>query len=552
MKKHGLSKRILLTRGDLFDAVEDRFRGRFDVVASNPPYVEEPYREKLQREVSEHEPPAALFAGSDGLDFIRRLVSNAAPWLKSGGRILFEIGRSQSAAVGQTARACGLCRARVRKGLRRYRPRCLREEEMKKFVIEGGHKLNGKIRVSGSKNAALPILAATLMTEDECRISNVPDLSDIRVMCELLGELGVETEFSDGVILTKPVDNTGYEATWEIVKKMRASVCVLGPLLAARSRAKVSYPGGCNIGTRPIDLHLKGLRELGTNFDIEHGYIHGESRRLRGAKMYLGGHFGSSVLATANVMSAAVLADGETVISHAAAEPEVVALAEFLNAMGAKISGAGSSRIVVEGVSELHGAEYRVIPDRIETLTHVMAAGITRGRLRLLGAEPDHLSAVTDKLGGIGVQVDRIEDGLEAYATGDIKPADITTLPYPGFPTDGQAQMMALLATANGTSFITERVFPDRFMHVAELNRLGADIRRAGPTAVVNGVDKLSGAQIMAADLRAGAGLVLAALVAEGVTEIHRVYHIDRGYESIEEKLCSVGAQIERTEAEAP
>ncbi len=421
---------------------------------------------------------------------------------------------------------------------------------MDKFIVHGGAKLNGTVSISGSKNAALPILAASLLTDEPCVIRNVPALSDIRTMGEVLGSLGMSVSHEQGIARTILAEPDKTIAPWELVKKMRASISVLGPLVATRGVAEVSMPGGCAIGTRPIDLHLKGLEALGVKFTIEHGYVKGECEKLKGAEVYLGGHFGSSVLATANVLSAAVLAEGETVISHAAAEPEIVDLANFLIAMGAKIEGAGSASIHVEGVDKLHGADHTVIADRIETITFMMAAAITGGHVKLMGGVYSHLNAVVDTLGTIGVQVNKIPGGIEVLPAGKLEPVEVTTLPYPGFPTDGQAQLMALLTIADGTSFVTERVFPDRFMHVSELARLGANIRRAGATAVVSGVKGLSGAQVMASDLRASAALVIAGLVAKGDTDIYRVYHIDRGYERIELKLNALGAGIERVEAE--
>ena len=421
---------------------------------------------------------------------------------------------------------------------------------MDKFVINGGKPLSGSVKIGGAKNAALPILAATLMAEGPCFIHNVPSLSDIRTMAEVLEELGVSVNIGDDHSVSTIVkDETHSVASYALVKKMRASISVLGPLLAARGYAKVSFPGGCAIGTRPIDLHIKGLTELGAKFTRRHGYITAECDRLQGAEIYLGGHFGSSVLATANVMSVAALAEGETIISHAACEPEVIDLANFLNSMGASIEGAGSARIVIKGVRSLKGTTYKIIPDRIEALTFLIAGAITRSPIGLDGAEFSHLNAVIDKLSDIGVSVLRTSKGLEVVPSEHLRPVEATTLPYPGFPTDAQAQLMALLTIAEGTSLITERVFPDRFMHIAELNRLGADIRRAGPTSIVNGVTKLSGAQVMASDLRASAALVLAGLVAQGTTEVLRVYHIDRGYEGFEKKLQLLGADIERCKA---
>ncbi|RKY18115.1 MAG: UDP-N-acetylglucosamine 1-carboxyvinyltransferase [Planctomycetota bacterium] len=423
---------------------------------------------------------------------------------------------------------------------------------MDKFVIEGGHPLSGTVEISGSKNAALPLMAAALMAARPCVVRNVPSLSDVRTMTGVLRELGMDADYDPAsrTFTASVRDTSRCTAPYSLVKKMRASISVLGPLVAARGYAKVSYPGGCAIGTRPIDLHLKGLSALGVRFKIEHGYIIARAERLKGAEIYLGGHYGSSVLATANVMCAAALAEGETVISHAAAEPEIVDLAGFLNAMGASVEGAGSTRVVVRGVSSLSGADYSVIPDRIEAATFLIAAAMTRSPLTVKGAVYAHLNAVIDKLQEVGVGILRTDAGLEVVPSERMRPVEITTLPYPGFPTDVQAQMMALLALVRGTSFVTERIFPDRFMHVAELNRLGADIRRAGPTAVINGVSRLSGAHVMASDLRASAALVLAGLVAEGTTEVLRIYHIDRGYERIEEKLNLLGARIKRLPAE--
>ncbi|MFA4986300.1 MAG: UDP-N-acetylglucosamine 1-carboxyvinyltransferase [Candidatus Brocadiia bacterium] len=422
---------------------------------------------------------------------------------------------------------------------------------MDKLVVRGGKPLSGTVKVGGSKNAALPILAATILAQKDCTLRNVPNLTDINTMLEVLRKLGVNADFSEpGVVRTRLEDNSQNTAPYSLVKKMRASISVLGPLLAARGYGIVSYPGGCNIGTRPIDLHLKGLAALGARFKIEHGYIMGECERLRGTEVYLGGHFGSSVLATANVMCAAALADGVTSITHAAAEPEIEDLANFLNAMGASIEGAGSSRITVHGVRTLSGADYTIIPDRIETITLIVAGAITRSPITIEGAVYSHINAVVDKLAEVGVGVLRTSKGVEVVPSAQFRPVEIVTLPYPGFPTDGQAQVMTLLTIANGTSMVTENVFPDRFMHVAELNRLGADIKRAGETAIITGVPKLSGAQIMASDLRASAALVLAGLAAEGATEVLRVYHIDRGYEKFDEKLRALGADIERQPSE--
>jgi UDP-N-acetylglucosamine 1-carboxyvinyltransferase len=334
------------------------------------------------------------------------------------------------------------------------------------------------------------------------------------------------------------------------VRKMRASVCVLGPLLARRGHARVSLPGGCVFGVRPIDLHLKGLKALGARIRIDHGYIDARAEKLRGTTIYLGGAFGSTVLGTANVMMAATLAEGTTVIECAACEPEVADLAGFLNAMGAKIRGAGTPRVEIEGVAELHGVEYKVIPDRIEAGTFLIAAAMTGGDVVVEGAYPEHLSAVIDVLQQMGAQFSCENHTMRVRAEVPCTPIDVTTLPYPGFPTDLQAQMMAYLATANGMSVITEKIYPDRFIHIAELVRMGAKIRKEGPSAIISGVKKLSGAPVMASDLRASASLILAGLVATGITEVHRIYHLDRGYERIEERLAALGAMVRRESEE--
>jgi UDP-N-acetylglucosamine 1-carboxyvinyltransferase len=336
-------------------------------------------------------------------------------------------------------------------------------------------------------------------------------------------------------------------AEYELVRQMRASVCVMGPLLAKRRRAQVSMPGGCAIGDRPIDLHIHGLKALGAEFDLVNGDVLLRSKRLSGADIFLGGPFGSSVTATANVMMAAVLADGRTLIESAACEPEVVDLANFLNACGAKITGQGTPAIVVEGVTSLKGTEYKVVPDRIEAGTFLIAAAITNGDLELLGARIEHLRAVVDVLRRVGVIVERGERGMVVSSSRRLEPVEITTQPFPGFPTDLQAQVMALLSLADGNSVITEKIFPDRFLHVGELSRMGARLRKEGPTVIIEGAKKLIGAPVMASDLRASAALVLAGLIAKGTTRVHRVYHIDRGYERIEEKLKAVGASIRRT-----
>jgi UDP-N-acetylglucosamine 1-carboxyvinyltransferase len=418
---------------------------------------------------------------------------------------------------------------------------------LEKFVIEGGRPLKGTVKVSGSKNAALPILAATLLADGKCVLKGVPRLEDIKTMCQIISELGVSVErMPNGDMVTEVVYDKPCMASYDLVRKMRASVCVLGPLLGRRGRAKVSQPGGCVIGVRPIDLHLKGFSVLGAKIKTEHGYVVAHARRLRGASMFLGGTFGSTVTGTANVLMAATLAQGTTVIENAACEPEVQDLAEFLVKMGADISGIGTHKLVVKGVNRLHGAEHTVIPDRIEAGTYMIAAAITKGRLVIDNCRVDHLSAVIDKLKSVGVKISAKGRSCRVWADGRPGPADITTLPYPGFPTDMQAQFMALQAVSNGISVVTERIYPDRFMHVAELLRMGADIRKEGPNAIIHGVARLSGAPVMASDLRASAALVLAGLAAEGRTELRRIYHIDRGYDRIEEKLNPAGARIRR------
>lgn len=430
------------------------------------------------------------------------------------------------------------------------------------FVIEGGRRLSGRIRVNGSKNAALPLLAAGLLTDDAVVLRGVPDLSDIRNMERLLGELGAPCERGDdGSVRLRVVDDSDSHARYDIVRTMRASICVLGPLVAKRGWARVSLPGGCAIGQRPVDLHLRGLEALGARIELEGGDIIArapESGRLVGATVFLGGPFGSTVLGTANVMSAAVLADGVTVIESAACEPEIVDLAKMLTAMGAKIEGAGSPRIRITGVESLGGVDHRVIPDRIEAGTYMCAAAITGGELTLEDCPLDAMMAATDTLHHIGVRVDAVGCGddpmrreVVVTGSGELSSVQITTQPHPGFPTDLQAQFMALLTLASGNSVITEKIFPERFLHVAELSRMGANIHRQGATAVVTGVDHLTGAPVMASDLRASAGLVIAALAARGTTVVNRVYHIDRGYESLETKLAGVGAMIRRETAEA-
>ena len=418
---------------------------------------------------------------------------------------------------------------------------------MEEIVIRGGQKLKGTVKISGAKNSALPILAASLLSEETSIIENVPRLRDINTMKNLLESLGVKVTFEGNRVIVEPGNFVGYEAPYEFVSTMRASICLLGPLLVRQRKARISLPGGCVIGTRPIDLHLKGLAALGADINIRHGYIIARAEQLIGNdNIYLGGPFGSSVLATCNVMMAAVLAKGETVIEDAACEPEVLDLANFLIKMGAKIKSAGSHRIVIKGVNKLKGAKHRIMPDRIETGTYMIAAAITGGDINIVNANLRHISAITDRLKQAGVEIIKIDKKIKVRVKDSIKPIDVTTLPYPGFPTDMQAQMTALMSVTEGISVITEKVFPRRFLHVSELIRMGCRVYLEGSSAIINGIKRLSGAQVMASDLRASAALVLAGLVAEGQTVISRVYHLDRGYERMEEKLAGLGANIKR------
>jgi UDP-N-acetylglucosamine 1-carboxyvinyltransferase len=418
---------------------------------------------------------------------------------------------------------------------------------MDTLVIKGGVPLSGEVTISGAKNAVLPILAATLLTREPCVIRRVPDLSDVKFMGQILASLGAKVRLEDDVIRVQAAKIQGV-GDYELIRKMRGSICIMGPLLARLHKATVSLPGGCVIGARPINLHLKGFQALGAKVTIENGYVRAGARRLVGAEMFLGGRSGSTVLGTANILMAAVLAEGMTRIESAACEPEIVDLIKFLNAMGAKITGAGSPTITIEGVKELHGAEHEVIPDRIEAATYAIAAAATNGEVTLLGARCDHMHAVIDKLKDSGIAVERKGSAMTVRRKGRLKPVDVTTLPFAGFPTDAQAQMMALMTLTPGISIITERVFEARFMHVSELARLGADIEIEGPSAIVKGGRPLSGAQVMASDLRASAALVIAGLAAGGTTRISRVYHLDRGYEQMDAKLRKLGARIERVE----
>ncbi len=418
---------------------------------------------------------------------------------------------------------------------------------MDKFLIWGGKQLKGEIQISGCKNAVLPILSASLLAETPSTIKNVPWLKDVDTMILILEAMGAKIKRSfDADIIVDPTELNNWEAPYELVRKMRSSIYVLGTLLGRFGKAVVSLPGGCVIGPRPIDLHIKGLTELGAKIERRHGYLVAEGKKLVGKNIFLGGPAGSSVGATGNVMLAAVKADGKTVIESAACEPDIVDLARFLKKMGAKIEGEGTSTITIEGVKKLQGTEYKVIPDRIEAGTFMVAAAITGGDVTLKGTLPIHLQSVTDKLREAGIDVTIHNGDIRVNAAGTAKPVEIVTLPYPGFPTDLQAQFMALMSVTPGDSHIVEKIYPDRFIHVGELTRLGANITMDNNSAIVRGVPKLSGAPIMASDLRASAALILAGLVAEGETLIHRVYHIDRGYEDIEVKLAKVGAKIKR------
>ncbi len=417
---------------------------------------------------------------------------------------------------------------------------------MDKFLIHGPTRLEGSVPTATAKNAVLPILAACLLTEEPCVIREVPLLEDVSTMARLLRSMGVKVELRRRTMKIAAAGKIERTATYDIVRKMRASYYVLGPLLGRFGDARVSLPGGCAIGPRPVDLHLKGIAALGAEVRLEHGYIHAKGRPLRGGTMVLEGTSGPSVGATANTMMAAALARGETVIEAAACEPEVIDLANFLIAMGAKVEGHGTPVVRVKGVKRLHGADYRPIADRVEAGTLAVAAAITRGNLEITGCEPEHLSSVIDRLRQAGATVETGKRRLVVSAERRPGPVTVATAPYPGFPTDLQAQFTALLAGSHGTSVVTENVFESRFLHVLELNRMGAKIDINGRMAVIEGVEHLSGAQVMASDLRASAALVLAAIAARGDTEIQRIYHLDRGYESLEQKLGSVGAKIER------
>ena len=415
---------------------------------------------------------------------------------------------------------------------------------MDKLVLEGGVPLQGEVRVSGAKNAALPILCASLLTPDPLTLTNVPHLNDVRTMETLLAQMGVKREAIDGSAIVLDASHIDWPlAPYELVKTMRASILALGPLLARCGEARVSLPGGCAIGLRPVDQHVKGLIAMGAEIDLDHGYINARATRLSGAKFLFDV---VTVTGTENLMMAATLAAGVTTLENAAREPEVVDLAECLNAMGARISGAGSDRITIEGVERLSGTTYAIMPDRIETGTFVAAAAATGGDVAITGTRPDTLEAVRDKLAEAGADIAADGATIRVRRAKSLQPASVRTAPYPAFPTDMQAQFMALATKAGGTSIITETIFENRMMHVQELRRMGADIDVEGNTAIVKGVDALTGTTVMATDLRASACLVIAGLIAEGLTTIDRIYHLDRGYERIEEKLSGLGARIRR------
>ena len=418
---------------------------------------------------------------------------------------------------------------------------------MDMFVVQGGRRLEGRVTVSGAKNAALPIMAASLAATGRTVLHGVPALIDVQTLCELLQNLGMHVARGDsGDLSLEVIDDRPCVAGYDLVRRMRAGICVLGPLLARRGRACVSLPGGCNIGDRPVDLHLKGLAALGARIRVERGYILAEARQLRGANIYLGGPFGSTVTGTCNVMTAAALASGTTTIEAAACEPEVVDLGNYLNHMGAKISGLGTPFLEITGVAQLHGTEHSIVPDRIEAATLMIAAAITKGDVCIDNVRLDQRTAILEKLREIGVTIQPQGNGARVSVQESLVAQDCIMLPYPGLPTDVQAQFMSLLTSAPGISIVTDKVFPDRFLHAPELVRMGARIRREGASAIISGVPALSGASVMASDLRASAALVLAALAASGDSVIRRIYHLDRGYDQLENKLNALGASIQR------
>ena len=414
---------------------------------------------------------------------------------------------------------------------------------MEKIAIDGGVSLKGEVSISGAKNAALPIMAASILSSGENIISNTPQLRDITTMGNLLTRLGINFQAEHNRIFLRTHGINSIEAPYELVKTMRASVLVLGPLLARMGKARVSLPGGCAIGARGINLHLMGLKKMGADIILSEGYIEAKAKKLKGAPVYFDI---PTVTGTENLMMAAVLADGETIIENAACEPEVVDLANALISMGADIQGAGTNIIKIRGVNKLKPLDYHIIPDRIEAGTFLAAAGITRGKIKIKGCNSEHMDAVIIKLGEAGLKITKEKDGLIAEGSERLASIDVKTMPYPGFPTDMQAQFMALMSLSDGTSFVTENIFENRFMHVAELRRMGADIKVEGAAATVRGVKSLKGAPVMATDLRASASLIIAGLAADGTTVVDRVYHLDRGYEKIEEKLKPLGARIRR------
>lgn len=413
------------------------------------------------------------------------------------------------------------------------------------FIIEGGSKLSGTVKISSAKNAVLPVIAASLLTEAECIIEDAPELEDVRVMKEVLLSLGAKVSCEANSIKIDAAPINSFEAPYDLVRKMRASFLVMGPLLARKGKARISMPGGCAIGSRPIDLHLKGFASLGAEIELGHGFVEARCEKLKGTTIYL--DF-PSVGATENIMMAATLAEGQTVVENAAKEPEIIDLANFLNSMGAHIRGAGTDLIKIEGVKQLKGISYTVIPDRIETGTFLVAGAITGGNILLENVVSEHLKPVIAKLIECGAQIIEEPEGLRVIGDGRPLPSDVKTLPYPGFPTDMQAQIMAFLSLARGTSMVIETVFENRFMHVEELKRMGARIKIEGRSAVIEGVEKLSGAPVKATDLRAGAALILAGLAAEGTTTVMNAHHVERGYEDIVGKLSLLGANIKKVE----
>ena len=420
---------------------------------------------------------------------------------------------------------------------------------MQKFIINGGTRLEGTVKISGSKNAVLPIaVAAAILGDGVSVLHNVPNLTDVKTLSAVLEGLGASINRKNGSLYIEPINRMEYEAPYDLVRKMRASIYVLGPLVAKLGRAKVSFPGGCAIGPRPVDLHIRGLENLSANVDVKKGYIYAQSEKLIGSDMNLTGRYGPSVGATANVMMAATLAEGTTIIRGAAREPHITDLATFLNAMGAEIKGIGTSKLTIHGVKQLHGTEHTVISDDIEAGTFMVAGAITNGDIFVEGIRHEQIPAVSDKLSESGVQLNWSDTGVQVTTPKALKAVDLKTVPFPGFPTDMQAQMMGFLSVASGKSVITENVHTDRFIHAAELNRMGADIKLEGRKAIINGVPYLSGAPVMASDLRAGAVLVVAGLAAAGETVVSRIYHIDRGYEAIENKLNNLGADIVRAD----